>query len=108
MSSAIPLGPQSASALIASALKALGIEARAVQALMPRIGDSFAEACRLCLECRGRVVVTGMGKSGHIARKVLMDVKSGRVFLKNIPRPGTEKEAGDNGRRFLRGFMIEA
>lgn len=54
------------------------------------------------------IPIVEMEVGGHIARKVLMDVKSGRVFLKNIPRPGTEKEAGDNGRRFLRGFMIEA
>jgi len=76
MSSATLLQPHSPANLIASALKALGIEARAVQALMPRIGASFAEACRICLECHGRVVVTGMGKSGHIARKVASTLAS--------------------------------
>src|SRR5215469_6936086 len=62
--------------LLASARRALGIEARAVEALAPRLGPEFAQACRICLECRGRVVVTGMGKSGHIARKVAATLAS--------------------------------
>lgn len=45
-------------------------EAKAVQALLPRIDDRFAEACEMLLSRTGRVVVTGMGKSGHIARKI--------------------------------------
>jgi arabinose-5-phosphate isomerase len=62
--------PADASQLLASARRALQIEARAVEALLPRLDERFAAACRLCLACEGRVVVTGMGKSGHIARKV--------------------------------------
>ncbi len=50
--------------------KVLAIEAAAVAALAPRLGPGFVEACRLILECDGRVVVTGMGKSGHVANKV--------------------------------------
>jgi arabinose-5-phosphate isomerase len=50
--------------------KALSIEAAALAALAPRLSTSFAAACRICLACEGRVVVTGMGKSGHIARKI--------------------------------------
>ncbi|MGB1271655.1 MAG: KpsF/GutQ family sugar-phosphate isomerase [Endozoicomonas sp.] len=46
------------------------IEQEAIQALLPRINGSFSKACRLMLECRGRIVVVGMGKSGHIARKI--------------------------------------
>jgi len=45
-------------------------EARALLALSPRLDETFGQACVLLLECRGRTVVTGMGKSGHIARKV--------------------------------------
>lgn len=56
--------------LLASARRALSIEAQAVAALAPRLDARFANACRLCLGCEGRVVVTGMGKSGHIAKKI--------------------------------------
>src|SRR6184192_4330795 len=56
--------------LLASARRALAIEARAVEALTTRLGAAFAQACRLCLACHGRVVVTGMGKSGHVAGKI--------------------------------------
>src|SRR5579872_951172 len=62
--------------LIASAHRALAIEKRALGALGARIDASFARACRLCLNCAGRVVVTGMGKSGHIARKVASTLAS--------------------------------
>lgn len=54
----------------------LDIEADAVLALRERIGPEFAMACRYCLECQGRVVVTGMGKSGHIAGKVAATLAS--------------------------------
>jgi arabinose-5-phosphate isomerase len=49
---------------------ALGIEADAVAALARRLDGDFVRACRLLVRCRGRVVVTGMGKSGHVARKI--------------------------------------
>ena len=62
--------------LLASARRALVIEARAVEALTPRLGLEFAAACRVCLECRGRVIVTGMGKSGHIAGKIAATLAS--------------------------------
>src|SRR5215467_11199967 len=62
--------------LIASAHRALAIEARALGALGARVGASFAQACRLCLACHGRVVVTGMGKSGHIAGKIAATLAS--------------------------------
>lgn len=45
-------------------------EAEALQALAPALGDSFADAVELLLAARGRVIVSGMGKSGHIARKI--------------------------------------
>jgi len=62
--------------LIASAQRALAIETRALGALGARIGAAFARACRLCLACHGRVVVTGMGKSGHIAGKIAATLAS--------------------------------
>jgi len=56
--------------LIALAGRVLEIESRAVLQLKSRLDASFATACRLCLETDGRVVVTGMGKSGHIGGKI--------------------------------------
>ena len=52
------------------AREVLATEANAIRALEARLGDAFVSAARALLECRGRVVVTGIGKSGHIARKL--------------------------------------
>jgi arabinose-5-phosphate isomerase len=60
----------SAENLVSRARQVLGIESAAVAALETRIGDQFVAACRLIDECKGRVVVTGMGKSGHIGDKI--------------------------------------
>jgi len=54
----------------------LDIEAEAVLALRARVGPEFVSACRTCLECQGRVVVTGMGKSGHVAGKIAATLAS--------------------------------
>jgi arabinose-5-phosphate isomerase len=54
----------------------LDIEAEAVRALKDRLGEAFLAAHRLILETKGRVVVTGMGKSGHIARKIASTLAS--------------------------------
>ena len=51
-------------------------EAAAVAALADRIGEDFARACRYMLECEGRVVVLGMGKSGHIGGKLAATLAS--------------------------------
>ena len=56
--------------LVALAGRVLEIESRAVMQLKSRLDASFAAACQLCLETEGRVVVTGMGKSGHIGGKI--------------------------------------
>ncbi len=56
--------------------RVLEIEARAIEALLPRIGEAFTRACRACLNCRGRVIVTGMGKSGHIGGKLAATLAS--------------------------------
>ncbi|MFW6278119.1 MAG: KpsF/GutQ family sugar-phosphate isomerase [Halorhodospira sp.] len=54
----------------------LQLEADAVAALAGRIGTAFSEACRHMLACRGRVIVTGMGKSGHIGSKMAATLAS--------------------------------
>ncbi len=54
----------------------LEIEAEAVAALRERVGAEFVAACRHFLACRGRVVVTGMGKSGHVAGKIAATLAS--------------------------------
>lgn len=58
------------------ALAVIHVEAQAVSALAERIDDEFVLACRLMFNCRGRVVVTGMGKSGHIAGKIAATLAS--------------------------------
>ena len=62
--------------LLALAARVLEIESRAVNELVGRLDEAFATACRLCLEIDGRVVVTGMGKSGHIGGKIAATLAS--------------------------------
>jgi len=62
--------------LIAAGRRAIEIEERALAALGPRLDASFARACTLCLDCQGRVIVTGMGKSGHVAGKIAATLAS--------------------------------
>ncbi len=52
------------------------IEAEAVRGLHQSIGADFVRACEICFGCRGRIVVTGMGKSGHIAGKIAATLAS--------------------------------
>jgi len=61
---------------LALAAQTFDIEARALQALAARQGDGFAQAVRAMLECRGRVIVMGMGKSGHVGRKIAATLAS--------------------------------
>nr|MBO2466836.1 D-arabinose 5-phosphate isomerase [Xanthomonadaceae bacterium] len=65
-----------ADSLIASGRRVFDIESQALSAVGARVGAAFAEACRLILACRGRVVATGMGKSGHVARKIAATLAS--------------------------------
>jgi arabinose-5-phosphate isomerase len=58
------------------ARKTFEIEAAAVRDLADRVGSEFAEAVLLMLACRGHVVVMGMGKSGHIGRKIAATLAS--------------------------------
>jgi arabinose-5-phosphate isomerase len=73
MSQAPAVHPESCLAL---ARQTFGIEAAAVLALSERVADSFVQAVQRMLDCRGRVVVMGMGKSGHIGRKIAATLAS--------------------------------
>lgn len=64
------------STLIASALRTIELEEQAISELKSRIGSEFARTCELILDCSGRVVVTGMGKSGHIGNKIAATLSS--------------------------------
>ena len=61
---------------IASAKNVIGIEARAIEALATRLDDRFVAACDLLLRCTGKVVVCGMGKSGHVGNKIAATLAS--------------------------------
>jgi arabinose-5-phosphate isomerase len=75
MNTALSTQPNPA-ALLASGRRALAIEERAIAGLAPRLDTAFVTACTLCLDCRGRVIVTGMGKSGHVGGKVAATLAS--------------------------------
>lgn len=62
--------------LTGSARRTIQMEADAVAALGPRIGQDFERACELIFQTPGRIIVTGMGKSGHIARKIAATLAS--------------------------------
>ncbi len=51
-------------------------ESKAITALIERLGEDFNRACQLILDCKGRIVVTGMGKSGHIGNKIAATLAS--------------------------------
>lgn len=59
-----------------TAIQCLSDEAAAIEALIPRIGDEFDKAVELILACTGKVVVTGVGKSGHIGAKIAATLSS--------------------------------
>ncbi|WP_374338528.1 SIS domain-containing protein [Methyloversatilis sp.] len=62
--------------ILAAARRVLDIEGRALAVLSARLGNEFAQAVRLILDSPGRVVVSGLGKSGHIARKIAATMAS--------------------------------
>ena len=68
--------PVDPATLLQLARDVLDTEAEAIRRLAPRLGDPFVTACRLLLQCRGRVVVLGMGKSGHIGGKIAATLAS--------------------------------
>ncbi|WP_287595815.1 KpsF/GutQ family sugar-phosphate isomerase [Thermomonas sp.] len=60
----------------ASGRRVFAVEADALAAVAARVDGAFSAACRAMLACRGRVVCTGMGKSGHVARKIAATLAS--------------------------------
>ena len=56
--------------------RVVNIEMQAVAALLDRIGNEFAQACELLMACSGRIVVSGIGKSGHVANKIAATMAS--------------------------------
>ncbi|WP_144630402.1 SIS domain-containing protein [Bordetella genomosp. 13] len=68
--------PHTPADAIASARRTLEVEAQAIQHLASRLDDSFSRVVQMLLECRGRVVVSGLGKTGHIARKIAATLAS--------------------------------
>jgi arabinose-5-phosphate isomerase len=70
---ATPLDPDR---LISLARAVLELEATAVRDLVSRVDDAFVAAARLVLACPGRIVVLGMGKSGHVANKIAATLAS--------------------------------
>ncbi|OYV47108.1 MAG: D-arabinose 5-phosphate isomerase, partial [Halothiobacillus sp. 20-53-49] len=62
--------------LLSMAKQVIEIEAQACQALSSRLDGTFITACELILRCDGRVIVTGMGKSGHIGGKIAATLAS--------------------------------
>src|SRR6476661_6842624 len=80
MAKVIELEPDGMKAWIASAKRTLGIESEAMARLIADLdgplGRGFGEAIRLIKAASGRVAVTGMGKSGHIARKIAATLAS--------------------------------
>jgi arabinose-5-phosphate isomerase len=75
-SPARPLPDSATAGLADSGRRVFAIEAQALTAVAARLDGEFSAACRLMLETRGRVVCTGMGKSGHIARKIAATLAS--------------------------------
>jgi arabinose-5-phosphate isomerase len=70
------MSEQSSISYADSARRTIRMEADAVADLEGRIGDDFNKACELLLQIRARIIVTGMGKSGHIARKIAATLAS--------------------------------
>ncbi|GAA4363030.1 KpsF/GutQ family sugar-phosphate isomerase [Kangiella marina] len=62
--------------LLKSADRVISIESQAVEQLKTQLNDNFVAACHRLLECRGKVVVIGMGKSGHIGGKMAATLAS--------------------------------
>jgi arabinose-5-phosphate isomerase len=90
---------------LAVARRVLEIEGEAIQALIPRLGDTFNRAVQLLRDCRGRVVLTGMGKSGFIAKKICATLAStGTPALFLHPAEGVHGDLG----MVVRGDVVVA
>lgn len=61
---------------IASAKRVIAIETQAIEALADRLDEQFVQACEILFKCEGKVVVSGMGKSGHVGNKIAATLAS--------------------------------
>jgi len=68
--------PHSDQEILASGQRTLDIEAQALNGLRARLNDEFVKAVRTLLACQGRVIICGLGKTGHIGRKVAATLAS--------------------------------
>ena len=77
--------------MIALAQRTLAIEQEALGECAARIDAQFARAVQICLACTGRIVVTGMGKSGHVGHKIAATLAStgSPAFFVHPARPAT-------------------
>ncbi len=88
-----------------SARRVLTIEVETIRALAGRLDQSFVRAPDILLACRGRVVLTGMGKSGFIARKIAATLAStGSPALFLHPAEGVHGDLG----MLVRGDVVVA
>ena len=62
--------------IINRATECLEMEASAIMALIPRLNEDFLRAVQLIRDCKGKIVVTGVGKSGHIGSKIAATLAS--------------------------------
>lgn len=76
-------------------------EANEVRALADRLGEPFIKAVKLLLSCKGRVVVSGIGKSGHIARKIAATLASTGTpaFFVHAAEAAPRRPGNDHQRR---------
>ncbi len=81
--------------ILKTAKEVLKIEAEAVRNLIPKLNESFEDAVKLILSCKGRVVVTGIGKSGIIGKKIVATLSStGTPSLFLHPTEGSHGDLG--------------
>lgn len=76
MTTALGVGAITEAAALASLKETLQVEAESLLACAERVDQSFVKAIQILLECKGKVIATGLGKSGHIARKIAATMAS--------------------------------
>lgn len=85
---------------IQEAIRVLDIEAAAIQALKAKLGEDFVQVLDLLMNCEGKVIVTGIGKSGQIGRKIASTMAStGTPAVFVHPADGSHGDLGIIGRR---------
>ena len=81
--------------ILKTAKNVLRIEAEAIRNLIPKLDKSFEDAVKLILSCKGRVVITGIGKSGIIGKKIVATLAStGTPSLFLHPSEGSHGDLG--------------